>query len=309
MQTEIITTESEKLDEVIVQSGLQVQEAEEVKSNYLPFLLELQQIKDQSGKINFDNPVEIDEKIARELRLKTVKIRTGAGTIKDARKKIHLLKGNLEQAAYNLIKADCELIEEAFTQVEKAREISEKKRKAELKIERLGLLQPFESVVNAQFIDLENMGEDDFSKLLESSKLTLRAKIDAERRAEEERLAAIEEERKRQEEIRIENERLKSEVKEKEKQLAAERAKLEAELKTKKDAEIAEQNRIEAELRAKADAEKKAAKAPRKQKLNTWIDGFVMGAPKGMNDDEAVIEILAKFDGFKKWASDKVNSI
>lgn len=407
--------ETQKLEAVIQQSGLQVNETDEVKSNYLPFLERLHQIKEQSVKINKETPTDIDEKIARELRLKTVKIRTDAEDVKDSRKKIHLLKGNLEQAAYNLIKADCQLIEEAFTQVEKVREIAEKKRKAELKTERLAILLPYELVISTQFIDLENMGDDDFQKLLDGAKLSLDTKIAAEKKAEEERIAAIEAERIRQEEIRLENERLKKEAEEKEKakiefaknkkseaiifltQLGfesdehgmsaknykhfiglniysqfenenefesfkenvlktkqlederakaeaekkaaelkakkereeveaklkaeqekarkekekadAERAKLEAELKAKKDAEEAEKRRIESEEKARIEAEKKAAKAPKKQKLTKWVDGFVMGAPTGMNEDETVIEILEKFEGFKKWATAKVDSL
>lgn len=244
---------AEKLDEVITSSGLQKDEANSVKENYLPFLVELQTIKEQSVKINFESPTDVDEKIARDLRLKVVKIRTGAGSVKDARKKIHLLKGNLEQASYNLIKADCELIEEAFTQVEKAREIAEKKRKAELKEERTKILAEYSEVVSVEFIDLANMDEDSFSRLLETSKISLQTKRDAEAKAEAERLAAIEAERKRIEEQRLENERLKKEAEKKEKELEAER---------KKAAEEAEKIRIENEK--KLAAEKSKAEAERK---------------------------------------------
>lgn len=253
-QTIESVAKSEKLDEVITSSGLQLEEANQVKENYLPFLSELQTIKEQSVKINFESPTDVDEKIARDLRLKVVKIRTGAGTVKDARKKIHLLKGNLEQAAYNLIKADCELIEEAFTQVEKARQIAEAKRKAELKEERTKILSDYSEVISFEFIDLGSMSDDDFTKLLDSAKLSLQTKRDAEAKAEAERLAAIEAERKRIEDQRIENERLKKEAEAKEKQLEAER---------KKAAEEAEKVRIENEKKLEAErkiAEEKAAK-------------------------------------------------
>lgn len=248
-QTIESVAKSEKLDEVITSSGLQLEEANQVKENYLPFLSELQTIKEQSAKINFESPTDVDEKIARDLRLKVVKIRTGAGTVKDSRKKIHLLKGNLEQAAYNLIKADCELIEEAFTQVEKAREIAEKKRKAELKEERIKLLADYSEVVSVEFIDLANMDEDSFNRLLESSKVSLQTKRNAEAKAEAERLAAIEAEKKRIEEQRIENERLKKEAEEKERQIEAER---------KKAAEEAEKIRVENEKKLAAEREKAA---------------------------------------------------
>ena len=276
-QTIESVAKSEKLDEVITSSGLQLEEANQVKENYLPFLSELQTIKEQSVKINFESPTDVDEKIARDLRLKVVKIRTGAGTVKDARKKIHLLKGNLEQAAYNLIKADCELIEEAFTQVEKARQIAEAKRKAELKEERLKLLTDYTEVINPDFIDLANMNDEDFTKLMDSAKLSLQTKRDAEAKAKAERLAAIDAERKRIEEQRIENERLKKEAEEKEKQLESERKKAaeeaervrienekKLEVERAKAEEIAEKLRVEniwklAEEKRKADAERKIA--------------------------------------------------
>lgn len=252
---------SEKLDEVITSSGLQLEEANQVKENYLPFLERLAKVREESKKINKENPTTTDEVIARKLRLETVDIRNRCADVKDARKKIHLLKGNLEQAAYNLIKADCELIEEAFTQVEKARQIAEAKRKAELKEERIKLLADYSEVVSVEFIDLANMDEDSFNRLLETSKISLQTKRDAEAKAEAERLDAIEAERKRIEEQRIENERLKKEAEEKEKQLEAER---------KKAADEAEKIRIEnekklAEERAKAEKERKIAEEAAKK--------------------------------------------
>ena len=224
-QTIESVAKSEKLDEVITSSGLQLEEANQVKENYLPFLERLAKVREESKKINKENPTTTDEVIARKLRLETVDIRNRCGDVKDARKKIHLLKGNLEQAAYNLIKADCELIEEAFTQVEKARQIAEAKRKAELKEERIKLLADYSEVVSVEFIDLANMDEDSFKRLLDTSKISLQTKRDAEAKQEAERLAAIEAERKRIEDQRIENERLKKEAEEKERQLEAERKK------------------------------------------------------------------------------------
>src|ERR1017187_6838122 len=141
----IVKVETEQLEVIVKQSGLEkIEEGEDIKKSYLPFLMNLAEIQEQAKKINFDNPVGIDETIAKELRLKTVKIRTGAMDVKEGRKKVYLLKGTLEQAAYNLIAASCKLTEEAFVTVEKAREIAETKRKMVLRIERLEILKPLE---------------------------------------------------------------------------------------------------------------------------------------------------------------------
>lgn len=223
-------------------------------------------------------------------------------------------------------------------------------------------------------IEFENMSEDIFDSFLSGLKANCEAKIEAEKKAEAERIEAERLEKERIEKQRIENERLKAEAEiqakeleierkrqaeilanqkaESDKKLAEERAKakaeadrieaenkaeqekmnaflseqkrksdlqleearkekerLEKEIQSKKDAEIrAENERKQAEQKAKAEAEKNA-KAPKKTKLNNWIEGFVMGTPIGMNEDETVIEILKKFEAFKKWAKNEIESI
>lgn len=194
-------------------------------------------------------------------------------------------------------------------------------------------------------IEFEAMSDESFDSFLNGLKSTYEAKIEAERKAEEERVAKEKSDAEAREQQRLENERLKAEAEKREKEIEAERkaneqklaeerakakaeadriesenkaklkaeqdakAKLEAELKAKKDAEIkAENERKQAELRAKTEAEKNA-KAPKKTKLNNWVEGFVIGIPIGMNEDETVIEILKKFEAFKKWAKNEIESI
>ncbi len=79
---------SEKLDEVITSSGLQMEEANQVKENYLPFIERLAKVREESKKINYKSPTTTDEVIARTLRLETVDIRKRCADVKDARKKI-----------------------------------------------------------------------------------------------------------------------------------------------------------------------------------------------------------------------------
>ena len=78
-------------------------------------------------------------------------------------------------------------------------------------------------------------------------------------------------------------------------------AKQEAERKAKEEADKKEAARIA--------AEQEAAKAPRKQKLNVWIDGFILGTPTGLNEDKTVLEILKKFEGFKNWAKSEIEKL
>lgn len=121
-------------------------------------------------------------------------------------------------------------------------------------------------------IEFEAMSDESFNSFLNGLKATYEAKIEAERKAEEERIAKEKAEAEAREKQRLENEKLKSEAEKREKEitaerkaneekLAQERAKAEAErkeleLKAKKEREEAE--KIEAESKAKLKAEQEA---------------------------------------------------
>jgi hypothetical protein len=249
---EMVKVESKQLDEIILHSGLEIQKGEEIKQSYIPFLNELAEVQEQSIKINFKDPKEIDETIARELRLKTVKIRTKSADLKDNRKKNYLLLGNLEQAAYNLIAASCKVAEQAFVNVEKAKEIAEAKRRGELKIQRDNEMLEFAEYI-PENLDLGLMSDEGYDKLKAGAMLSKEAKITADKKAEDERLAKIEAERKENERIRIENEKLKADAIEKERL---------AEIESKKQVIILAKQQKEAKEREaiiKAENEKKLA--------------------------------------------------
>lgn len=134
-----------------------------------------------------------------------------------------------------------------------------------------------------------------------------RAKVEAERKAEAEKQDAILEKERAESAAKLKAQQ-EAARKEAEKQ-AAERAKVEAELQSKKDAELKAQREKEQAEKARLEAEKEAAKAPKKQKLNNWVDGFVLEIPTGLNEDVTVLEILEKFKGFKKWATMLIETI
>jgi len=175
------------------------------------------------------------------------------------------------------------------------------------------------------------------------------ANIETERKAEAERLAAIEAERLEQIRIKEENSRLKAEADKKEKELAAERAKAEAdrkaiEEKAQKEREEAneilkaeqEKARIEAEKAAKEkealEAElkaKKQAEAEAIAKRNAEIleeekaKEIASKAPRKekltkwvesfeiptFENDEKANDILSKFESFKTWAKSEIEKL
>jgi hypothetical protein len=333
---ELAKIESTELDKVVINSGLAIKEGEEIKQSYIPFIVQLAEIQEQAKKIDFENPQNIDETIARELRLKTVKIRTGASDLKDERKKIFLLKGNLEQAAFNLIASSCKLAEETFVQVEKAREIKEKKAKEERKLKRIEILTSLE--FDFTFVDILNMPDEQFDKLVLQLENERDAKIQAAIQIEKERLEKLEAERIENERIRIENEKLRAANEAKEKELAKQREvqriasekaanelrvaneakeKLQREIEAKKQAEIKAQK--EAELKAENERKskeleaKKASKAPDRIKLLKWIESFesLTNLDTNISDESKLIadEIQQKFINFKIWAKQQVEKL
>jgi len=251
--TALALPQEQQLDKLVSQSGLELNQGEQIKQSYLPYFEQLAEIKEQAKKINFENPSELDEKIARELRLKTVKIRTGSKDVKDDRKKIHALKANLEQDAWNLIKSTCELEEEQFFQVENKRALIEKQRIENIRLERIAAIEPYASFIPVG-LPFGTMSDDDFSMLLSGAKLNHQAKIYADAKAESDRIERERLESEERERIRVENERLKKEAEEREAAMKAEREA--AEKKLAEERAKAEAERLESEKKAASAVDK-----------------------------------------------------
>jgi len=192
-------------------------------------------------------------------------------------------------------------------------------------------------------IEFENMSDEYFDSFLSGLKSTYEAKIEAERKAEEERIAKEKADADAREQQRLENERLKAEAEQREKEIEAERkaheqrmaeererarkeaerleieakaklkeeqdarAKIEAELKAKKEAELlAEKERKEAELKAKKEAER-LAKAPIKKQMIIWVSMFDLPVIEIENEKKTLI--LEKFNSFKEWAKKEIEQL
>ncbi len=130
----------------------------------------------------------------------------------------------------------------------------------------------------------------------EAAKLAAEAKAKADAElAEANRLAKIEKEKQDKiiAEQKAEAERLTAELK----------AKADAEAKIKAEQEKAEKERVA--------AEKKAAKAPDKEKMNLWIDDMSLPFVELKQNESNIMasDIKVKFDAFKKWAKNQIETI
>jgi colicin import membrane protein len=155
-------------------------------------------------------------------------------------------------------------------------------------------------------------------------------KLKAEReRLEQEakkREAEMEAQRKQAEEkARIEKEKADKILAEQKAIADAERKRIELENEAKLKAEREERERLEAELKAKREAEErltkekaeverkakmesdKLAKAPIKKQAKIWVESFVL--PTAPIENPAINVITQRFEQFKKWATEQVESI
>ena len=332
------STQNNELVRVIETSGLDKTKAQVLLDKFTGYFEIASEWERKTKELIVNDISQVTEmKMAREARLFLSKKRIDIEKTRKALKEDSLREGQTIDAIAKILKNLIEPIENELEKKERFAEIEEAERKAELKAERLALLLPLGFQFENDF-DLGNMDEKMFQSLKLGLETAKKEKEDAERKVEEERIAKEKAEAEEKERIRVENEKLKEEILAKEKQLAKERAeaeekatkakleadaklkeekatneKLQAEIRAKAEAEEKAkreaQAKADAELKAKQQAEAKAAKAPKKQKLNIWIDSFVMGPPAGMNEDETVIEIIEKFEAFKKWAKAKIETV
>jgi len=127
--------------------------------------------------------------------------------------------------------------------------------------------------------------EKQYNDAVEAANLAL----EVERKATEERVTKEKEDAKVKLALEAENKKLKDD--------------LEAVEKARKEADLT----IITELNAKKVAASIALKAPRKEKLDNWVNSFsISSIPDGIGSDATAIEIVEKFEAFKKWAKTKI---
>ena len=249
------------------------------------------------GVIVEDVNDKVNMKLANTIRLGVRQIRLDAEKTFDAKRaevQQQMLSYKTEDQLWLKAKQTMQIltkeIEENARWKEETRQRFEAEQK-ELKTQQR-MLQVSKIAPEIQRAYFENMSDESFDIFYAGIEKQYNDKIEAEKKAEEERIAKEKAEAEERERIRKENERLKAEAEEKEKQLAEERRKAEEERKAieetirkerekarleaekarkeKEDLEAkirAEEERKEKERKEKELAERKAKNAPDKEKL------------------------------------------
>lgn len=285
-------------------------------------------VVDENDKVNM--------KLANTFRLGVREVRLNAEKEFDNKRtevQQAMLSFKTEDALWLKAKQTMQILTKEIEEVAKWKETTKERIEAERKENETQLRMAKVAKFNPELhrSEFENMSAEMFDVFFTGIEKQHNDKIAAEKKAEDERLVAIEADRLERERIKAENERLQKEAEQKEKELAAERKKqaeilaeqikeaariqaekdkenerLQAELKARQDAEIAQAKaKQDEELKAQQESAK-AAKAPRKEKLQRWVNSFEIA---NFENDAVAADIAAKFDAFKKWSLEQVNKL
>jgi hypothetical protein len=214
-------------------------------------------VVDENDKVNM--------KLANTIRLGVRQVRLDAEKEFDQKRsdvQMAMLSFKTEDSLWLKSKQTMQILTKEIEEIAKWKETTKERFDIEQKElqtqQRLLKIQKFNQ--EATRFDVEQVSDATFEMLLKGAEAEFNEKIEAEKKAEAERLAAIEAERLERERIITENTKLQKEAEEKEKQLQAERLKAqqEAEIERKKQAEIlAEQKRISDEKQAEIEKQAK----------------------------------------------------
>jgi len=320
-KTKEVATEIIKINPT--EYGLTDQTAKNISDQFKPMLDKMVELEKEFNEV-VSLPIEDKEtsKKAKEVRLKYVKVRTGTAEIHKSQKSFYLNGGRFVDGWKNAQLFASEGKESKLAEIENYYENLEREKIEKLQSERIELISPY--LEDTSNIDFGNMKDDVWEAYFSAKKTAHNDRLEAEKKAEEDRIAKEKAEAERIRLQEIENAKLKAEALKKEKELEAERnAKLKAEQEAKakleaqqKEAEAkrkAEQEKHEAEKRKieienqkklKAEQDKKAKlEAELKAKKDAELKAEKLRLQK-IADEKAEAERLAKApikEQLKKW--------
>jgi hypothetical protein len=173
-----------KLDEQVRTSGLELTEAQTIASNYAPFFERIAEKESQVQKLEKGNALHVD--MAKRIRIDLGRICSEIELQKKKDKEAVLIRGRFVDGLFNAANGYGRLTQEAAKEIEDHFERLEAERLEKLRIERIELLAPH--VDNPDMFQVEHMTPEAFENLLEGQKLAKAARIEAERKAEEDRI-------------------------------------------------------------------------------------------------------------------------
>ena len=252
--------------------------AEQIRAVFLPMATMLQEFEDDYNEVLKEAESEITKAVttkAKSLRIKIGKVRIETEKTRKEQKEEYLRAGKAIDGVSNILKWAVTDKEDKLKEIENHFELLEKKKKEELQEKRVEELSPY--VEGAAERDLSSMEQDVWEAYLSAKVKEYNDRLEAEKKAEAERVAKEKAEAEERDRIAKENERLKKEAEAREKaakkeaekkakEEAERKAKEESERKAREEAERKKQAEHEAELKAEREAREKVEREEREKR-------------------------------------------
>lgn len=174
-------------------TGLEQSKAAQIEKIFVPMVNMLKGFEKQYDSVMAEKPSKDSCNRAKELRKKISKIRINAEKEKTALKKEYLMGGNAVQGVYNILKFAVSEKEEKLKERETHFERMEEQRLADLQIEREEELAKYD--IDGSLMRLGEMDNLVWSNFLAGTRTNWENQREAERKAEEQRLALEEKNR------------------------------------------------------------------------------------------------------------------
>ena len=237
------------LDKVNVASGIGDESAMEIRGKFGEFYNDIVSWRKQAEAITDPENAE-QQAIARTVRLGLRRVRCDVETVRKSLKAESLSRGKAIDGYSNVLKHLCEPIEAQLMDVEKHAERQEEARVAVMVTERTTLIVDAEADPTAY--NLAAMDEETFAIVLAGAVKRRDDRVEADRAAEAARIKKEADDKKEQDRVRVENEKLKADA-----------VKAGAAAKVERAAAAKVQADIEAKAAAKAAAVEAKAKTDR----------------------------------------------
>lgn len=248
------TTTPNAITKLLQGADLTAESVTQLEAAFQPLLANAEDLVAKSAHIAVTDATQVTEmKQARAARLALKDVRVAVENVRKTLKADSLNRGRLIDAIAKALTAPIEPEEARLEACEKFAERAEAARQEALRKSRTEALAPY--AIDSSIYPLGSMKEDAFAQLLEGTRLAHEAKIEAARKAEEDRVAREKAEAEERARIKAENDRLRAE-----KEAADRAAQAEREKAAKERAEAEEAARKERlRLQAIADAERQKA--------------------------------------------------
>jgi hypothetical protein len=181
--------EQNQLVEVAQQAGLEQNRIQELMKSFGEYFKQAQEVVAKSKDLIVTDVLQTNlMKKAREVRLSLKEIRVNVEKNRVSLKEQSVREGKAIDGLANVIKAIIVPIEEKLQEQEDYIVNLEKKRLADRYFERINKLGKYVDDITMTAFDINNMSDETFENILESSRLSFETKIAAEKKAEDDRI-------------------------------------------------------------------------------------------------------------------------